>query len=433
MIFFKNINVSGNAILESSLTAREGIVIPTTASLSTDAIINLPGNDIDIRTTGSNGIIFTADDVEKGRIDQSGISFADTVASPSILTTSIDTPSSTDLLMNVNGNNFLRLRPVQDDIFFNKILTSFFDITTTQRILTNTLNTLDDSDLTFQRNGVRCLQMTSSPNTVVSLAGLRCDNGLSVPVGQVLSVNSIVNPLNNDVIVDATLTNNIVFRANATEQMRINSSGVLFSNFISLPVGNNIHVGNNAIAEIDAGYRIFQVVNPDPTGTFRIYIGDPASFGNQIFWMSNTGIVCRKPLEAGVLTSNYINTVGGNDLVFARNGVEYFKLKDSPNNLLDFTDVSPSAGISASWVYANAFASRSPTLDTAFYGGNTAGDGRVEIFRYDRVGQQLDFNTVINTGFGVIGNLIDTTVSDEKLKYDIDDFNEECTECVKNV
>ena len=68
--------------------------------------------------------------------------------------------------------------------------------------------------------------------------------------------------------------------------------------------------------------------------------------------------------------------------------------------------------------YANAFASRSPTLDTVFffiYGGNTAGDGRVEIFRYDRVGQQLDFNTVINnTGFGVIGNLIDTTVSDGK-------------------
>ena len=115
--------------------------------------------------------------------------------------------------MNVNGNNFLRLRPVQDDILFNKILTSFFDITTTQRILTNTLNTLDDSDLTFQRNGVSFLQMTSSPNTVVSLAGLRqrCDNGLSVPVGQVLSVNSIINPLNNDVIVDATLTNNIVF------------------------------------------------------------------------------------------------------------------------------------------------------------------------------------------------------------------------------
>ena len=115
--------------------------------------------------------------------------------------------------------------------FLNEVITSFFDITTTQRVITNTLNTLGDADLTFQRNGVSYLQMTSSPNTIVALAGVRCDNGLSVPVGQVLSVNSIINPLNNDVVVDATLTNNIIFRANATEQMRINSNGVQFNNF----------------------------------------------------------------------------------------------------------------------------------------------------------------------------------------------------------
>ena len=154
MKFFKDINVSGTTSIEGALTANQGVVIPKTASLSTDAIINLSGNDIDIRTTGSNGVLFIANDVEKGRIDQSGINFTDTVASPSILTSSIDTPSATDLLMNVNGNNFLRLRPTQDDILLNKVITSFFDITTTQRILTNTLNTFDDSDLTFQRNGV---------------------------------------------------------------------------------------------------------------------------------------------------------------------------------------------------------------------------------------------------------------------------------------
>ena len=216
--------------------------------------------------------------------------------------------------------------------------------------------------------------------------------------------------------------------------MRINSNGVQFNNFVSLPVGNNLNLGNSSLVEIDPGYKIFQITNPDPTGTFRIYIGDPASFGNQIFWMNNTNIVCRKPLEAGSLTSNYINTTTDTDLVFARNGVEMMRLKNTPNNLLDFTDLSSGSGFTAPWVYANAFASRSPTLDTVFYGGNSAGYGRVEIFRYDRVGQQLDFNTVINnTGFGVIGNLIDTTVSDEKLKYDIDDFNEECSECVKNV
>ena len=320
---------------------------------------------------------------------------------------------------------------------FNKILTSFFDISTTQRVITNTLNTLGDADLTFQRNGVCYLQMTSSPNTVVALVGLRCDNGLSVPVGQVLSVNSIINPLNNDVIVDATLTNNIVFRANATEQMRKNSNGVQFNNFISLPVGNNINLGDSAMAEINAGYRIFQIVNPDPTGTFRIYIGDPVSFGNQIFWMSNTGIVCRKPLEAGILTSNYINSVGDNDVVFARNGVEFFRLANAPAGypILNWTNTTPSSGISSSVIFANTYTTRSENTDTVFRGNPPAGTGtRVEYVRYDYANSQLLYSCIINnTGRNVIGNLIDTTVSDEKLKYDIDDFNEECTECVKNV
>ena len=437
MILFKDINVSGNAILEGALTANQGVVIPTTASLSTDAIINVLGNDINIRTTGSNGVVFIADDVEKGRIDQSGINFTDTVASPSILTSSIDTPSSTDLLMNVNGNNFLRLRPTQDDIFFNKILTSFFDISTTQRVITNTLNTLGDADLTFQRNGVSYLQMTSSPNTIVALAGLRCDNGLSVPVGQVLSVNNIMNPLNNDVIVDATLTNNIVLRANATEQMRINSNGVQFNNFISLPVGNNINLGDSAMAEINAGYRIFQIVNPDPTGTFRIYIGDPVSFGNQVFWMSNTNIVCRKPLEAGILTSNYINSVGDNDVVFARNNVEFFRLSNAPEGypILNWTNTTPSAGISSNIMFANTYTTRSGNTDTVFRGNPPAGTGaRVEYVRYDYANSQLVYSCVINnTGRNVIGNIVDTTVSDERLKTDIEDYDEECSECVKNV
>ena len=281
--------------------------------------------------------------------------------------------------------------------------------------------------------------MTSSPNTVVALAGVRCDNGLSVPVGQVLSVNNIINPLNNDVIVDATLTNNIVFRANATEQMRINCNGVQFNNFISLPVGNNINLGDSAIAEINAGYRIFQIVNPDPTGTFRIYIGDPASFGNQIFWMSNTGIVCRKPLEAGILTSNYINSVGDNDVVFARNGVEYMRLAVSAGTsspYLDFTGGGISPGISSPIIFGNIFRTRGNNTNTVFQGCDVSGfaSSNFEFCRYEYANTQLVYSCVIkNTGRNVIGNIVDTTVSDERLKTDIEDYDEECSECVKNV
>ena len=303
--------------------------------------------------------------------------------------------------------------------------------------MTNTLNTINDSDLSIQRNGIPFLQFIPSPNTVVALAGIRADNGMFIPVGQTLEVNSIINPLNNDVIVDATLTNNTIFRANATEQMRINSNGVQFNNFISIPVGNNINLGDSALTEINAGYRIFQLTNPDPTGTIRCYIGDTASFGNQVFWMSNTNIVCRKPLEAGTLTSNYINTTTDTDLVFARNGVEFFRLANAPAGypILNWTNTTPSAGISSSVIFANTYTTRSENTDTVFRGNPPTGTGtRVEYVRYDYANSQLVYSCVINnTGRNVIGNIVDTTVSDERLKTDIEDYDEECSECVKNV
>ena len=57
-------------------------------------------------------------------------------------------------MYNVSGDNFIRLRPAQDDIFFSKILTSFFDLTTTQRVITNTIDSLGDATLTLRRNNI---------------------------------------------------------------------------------------------------------------------------------------------------------------------------------------------------------------------------------------------------------------------------------------
>ena len=254
-----------------------------------------------------------------------------------------------------------------------------------QRILANTLNTIGDAKLTFQRNRLSFLQLQSSPvNAVVSLAGFNASNGITIPVGFGLLTGSIVNPLNNDVVIDATLTNNIVFRGNATEQMRTDSNGVQLSSSLSLPVNNAISLGNSAIAEIDAGYRIFQITNPDgASGTFRIYIGDPASFGNQVFWMSNSLIACRKPLEAGTLQTKFINTVVDTDLVFARNGVEYFRLQDVGYPLLNFTPNTSQAGIPAEYQYANVFGNRG-YVDTVFVGATVAGNACIEYMRYDR-------------------------------------------------
>ena len=54
--------------------------------------------------------------------------------------------------------------------------------------------------------------------------------------------------------------------------------------------------------------------------------------------------------------------------------------------------------------------------------------------RWNYTAQQLDFNAPIdNTGIAITGNIIDTTVSDERLKTNVQDIESNFTDCVKNV
>ena len=54
--------------------------------------------------------------------------------------------------------------------------------------------------------------------------------------------------------------------------------------------------------------------------------------------------------------------------------------------------------------------------------------------KWNRAGQTLDFNAPIdNTNISIIGNIIDTTVSDERLKTNIQDVESNYCDCVKNV
>ena len=125
-----------------------------------------------------------------------------------------------------------------------------------------------------------------------------------------------------------------------------------------------------------------------------------------------------------------LDTVGDTDLVIKRNNVEYFKLNGAQNII----DVATGRALSSQYIYGDFFRARNFNADMVFEGGNATGDGRVEIFRYEYANEQLDFNTAINnTGRPVIGNIQDTTVSDEKLKKEIEDVDVDVSDIIKKV
>ena len=162
----------------------------------------------------------------------------------------------------------------------------------------------------------------------------------------------------------------------------------------------------------------------------RFYVGNSTSVNLQI---TNTELILGRVANCTAgLKSNIIDTYTDTDLIFKRNGVEYFRLDDLTGT--DILNVANDKGISASYVFGNRFWNRSFSSDTTFFGSNTAGDDRVEYMKWNYTSQQLDFNAPIdNTGVAIIGNIVDTTVSDEKLKKNINDIITDASKVIKNV
>ena len=155
--------------------------------------------------------------------------------------------------------------------------------------------------------------------------------------------------------------------------------------------------------------------------------------GNVLLNITSNSIDASRDIQIAAsygLYANKVSSKGNNDLVFHRNDVEYMRLSLT-NKIIT---VANDAGLSSPDLFANEFLNRTRQYDTVFWGSHPTADSRVEYMRYNYAGESLDFNTVIhNTGLAVIGNIVDTTVSDERLNTNIEDVESNFTECVKHV
>ena len=171
----------------------------------------------------------------------------------------------------------------------------------------------------------------------------------------------------------------------------------------------------------------------------RFYVGNSTSVNLQIsqFVNGNSELINEILLNRNTKCSqtfytNVIDTYTDTDLIFRRNGIEYFRLDDLAGT--DILNVANDKGVSASYVFGNRFWNRSFSSDTTFFGSNVAGDDRVEYMKWNYLSQSVDYNAPIdNTGIAITGNIIDTTVSDERLKTNIEDVDTDFTSCIKNV
>ena len=188
--------------------------------------------------------------------------------------------------------------------------------------------------------------------------------------------------------------------------------------------GNTIHLNYYSHGNVFLGTN--QDTSPDnpPTITINKFSSDTGNAfevqGNSVF--------------SGTVSTNTLNSESG-DLTIQRDGTDVLNIftYTPTNGPSIIVDAQSDCGISSSWLFANTFANRTGNTDTEFRGAIAGGLSSGKVYmKYLHATETLDFDCVIdNTGRSVIGNILDTTVSDERLKTDIEDVDTDFTSCIK--
>ena len=253
---------------------------------------------------------------------------------------------------------------------------------TAYELRTNAIDTVNDNDLVFKRNDVQFMALDKFTEDV---------NG---------------TPTELEAII-------------CSKQLRANAQ---------------IRVNNLQINQFSSGVQYADIRLHNADSVMRFYVGNSTSANFQI---THAGISLNRETTISSVKTNTIDTNGDTDLTIRRNGTDVLNIftYTPTNGPTIIVDAQSDCGISSSWMFANVFANRTGNTDTEFRGAISGGLSSGKVYMtYLHATETLDFDCSIdNTGRSVIGNILDTTVSDERLKTNIKDIESNFTECVKNV
>ena len=245
-----------------------------------------------------------------------------------------------------------------------------------------------------------------------------------------LRTNTIDTVNDNDLVISR---NNVQFMAlDKFTENTVETEAIICSK--QLRANAQIRVNNLQINQFSSGVQFADIRLENADSVMRFYVGNGTSAN---FQMTNAGISLNRETTVGSIKTNFIDTTSDTDLTIRRNGTDVLNIftYTPTNGPSIIVDAQSDCGISSSWLFANTFANRSANTDTYFRGAISGGltSGKVYM-TYLHATETLDFDCDIdNTGLPVIGNIFDTTASDESLKTNIKDVETDYSNCVKNV
>ena len=280
----------------------------------------------------------------------------------------------------------------------------------------------------FQRNGTQFFRLDTSDDNITCSKEIIGGNGLKCNT------------------YDSDGDSNVIFKRNGLDYMTFQSDRINIYQPLHLADTLFIDTVNKLSLKpsLEGGVNIFDIRNLHPVDDnpmIRFRVGELG--GESIVCeMTNNAVAFQRNVIVGTayeLRTNAIDTVNDSPLIFNRNDNEIMRFQtytdvNSGNETYPLINVEATARLSCNHVYITHILNRAGQFDNTFQGSNAAGTARVEYMRWNFTDQSLDFNAPIdNTNIAVIGNIVDTTVSDERLKTNIQDVESNYCDCIKNV
>ena len=371
-----------------NIDAEQGLTVFTGKELKANTINSHTNSNLVIQRGGSTYMTFNSDRININQpLHLADTLFIDTVNKLSLKPSLENGVNIFDIrnLHPVVDNRMIRFRVgelggesivcemTNDAVAFQRNVV----VGTAYELRTNAIDTVNDNDLVISRNDVPFLTLDKFTEDTVEKEAIIC-----------------------------------------SKQLRANGNMLI----------NNLQINQFPVGIEYADFRLEDASN----AIMRFFVGNPTSVNLQISQTatSNEILLNRETKRSNVFHTNTIDTYTDTDLLIKRNDTEVLRIRASDNLIL----TSDTAYFSSPKVCANEYLNRTSTYDTVFYGANSTSDGRVEYMKWNRADQSLDFNAPIdNTNIAVIGNIVDTTVSDERLKTNIQDVESNYCDCIKNV
>ena len=357
-------------------------------SLKTDKIeINKPAVLSDVLNTNtidSNGIsditfrrnIFDIFYLRNSNLElNAGI---DLVAPAQVQSNTYNSYDDSGVLLLRNGDEFMRFRKAEDDILVSKDVV----IDSSKKLTLNNIDVPTATNLLFKVSGVTKLTLSNTD--------------LKIPVGTNLLSDIIYG---NSFGARQLGTDTSLYGSNAVgdtnvEYFRLNKTNETV-NYIKDIVINNANQSNANIINTNGNSNLFFQRND--VDMFKFTTTDLITEPN-IHLVSQGQVKC-----------DIINSYGDDNLSIRRYGTEYLLLNSNPAPVvIPCVGVASGIGFTCEKFFCDEFRSKNDNVNIAFYGGNSAGNGKVNSMTYGRVNEEMTFHRDVNidTGYNLTGDVI---------------------------